>query len=103
MTHTDEWGPFDPAIDDCERRARLRSLRAIARMLLGPRGDVLDRALRCAETGGVSTETLHGVLTRLPSLDFRGILASYAALTRPVEPCGAQLPTSGSGSVGLET
>lgn len=87
MTSTDEWGPFDPAIDDCERRARLRSLRAIARMHLGPRGDVLDRALRCAETGAVSTEALHDVLTRLPSLDRRKVLASYAALTRPTEPC----------------
>lgn len=87
MTSTDEWGPFDPAIDDCERRARLRSLRAIARMHLGPRGDLLDRTLRCAETGAVSPETLHGVLARLPALDFRRVLASYAALVKPVEPC----------------
>lgn len=89
MTSTDEWGPFDPAIDDCERRARLRSLRTIVRMGLGPRGAILERALMCAETGAVSLETLNGVLTRLPSLDFRKILASYAALTRPVEQCGA--------------
>lgn len=87
MTSADEWGPFDPAIDDCERRARLRSLRAIARMLLGPRGDLLDRSLRCAETGAVSMQMLHSVLTRLPSLDYRKVLASYAALVRPTEPC----------------
>ena len=87
MTTADTWGPFALDIDDCERRARLRSLRAIVRLLLGPRGAVLERALTCAETGTVSLETLHGVLSRLPSLDFRKVLASYAALTRPTEPC----------------
>jgi hypothetical protein len=87
MTDIDRWGPWAAGIDDCERRARLRSLRAIVRMHLGPRGAILERALHCAETGAVSLEALHGILSRLPSLDLRKVLASYAALTRPVEPC----------------
>lgn len=87
MKPANTWGPFALDIDPCERRARLRSLRAVARMRLGPRGDFLDEALRCAEIGAVSHETLHNVLARLPSLDFRRVLASYAALTRPAEPC----------------
>lgn len=89
MQPVDQWGPFAPDLDPCERRARLRSLRAIVRMNLGPRGTLLDRALHCAEEGAVSLDTLHGVLSRLPSLDFRRVVASYAALTRPVEPCAA--------------
>lgn len=87
MTDIDRWGPWAADIDDCERQARLRSLRAIVRMNLGPRGAILERALTCAEAGTVSLETLHGVLSRLPSSDFRKVLASYAALTRPAEPC----------------
>jgi hypothetical protein len=87
MTTADSWGPFALDTDDCERRARLRSLRAIVRLLLGPRGAILERALTCAETGAVSLETLQGVLAGLPSLDFRKVLASYAALTRPTKSC----------------
>ena len=89
MAPADQWGPFVPDIDPCERRARLRSLRAIVRLLLGSRGDVLARALHCAEEGAVSIDTLHRTLSRLPSLDYRKVLASYAALTKPAAPCAA--------------
>lgn len=89
MTTMDRWGPFALDIDPCERRARLRSLRAIVRMLLGPRGDLLARAIHCAEEGMVGLDVLHGALSRLPSLDYRKVLASYAALTRPAAPCAA--------------
>lgn len=83
----DSWGPFDPSIDPCERRARLRSLRAIIRLLLGSRGDLLARALECAEHGHVALEAVLRGLNRLPSLDYRKVLASYAALTKPAAPC----------------
>lgn len=89
MTDLDRWGPWASGISDCERLARLRSLRAIVRLLLGPRGDVLARAIHCAEEGAVGLDTLHGALSRLPSLDYRKVLASYAALTRPAAPCAA--------------
>lgn len=87
MTTMDQWGPFASGITDCERTARLRSLRAIVRLLLGSRGDVLARALQCAEEGAISLDALHRALSRLPSLDHRKVLASYAALTKPAEPC----------------
>lgn len=89
MTEIDRWGPFSPGITDCERIARLRSLRAIVRLLLGPRGDVLARAVQCAEDGAVSLDALHRALSRLPSLDRRKVLASYAALTKPAAPCAS--------------
>lgn len=89
MDNLDRCGPWASDIDQCERRARLRSLRAIVRLLLGPRGDVLARAIHCAEEGAVSLDTLHAALSRLPSLDYRKVLASYAGLTRPAAPCMA--------------
>lgn len=89
MTDMDRWGPFALGITDCERTARLRSLRAIVRMLLGERGDVLARALHCAEEGAVSLDALHRALSRLPSLDYRKVLASYAALAKPAAPCAS--------------
>lgn len=87
MTNMDRWGPFSAGITDCERTARLRSLRAIVRLLLGPRGDVLATAVQCAEEGAVSLDALHRALSRLPSLDRRRVLASYAAVTKPAAPC----------------
>lgn len=90
MTDMDRWGPWASGIDDCERRARLRSLRAIVRMHLGPRGAILERGLHCAETGAASLEAVHGVLSRLPSMPLRQILGSYAALTKPTEPCKSE-------------
>ncbi len=83
----DQWGPFALDLDPCERRARLRSLRAVVRLLLGPRGDMLERALHCAEGGAVALDAVLSALNRLPSLDLRKVLASYAALTKPQAPC----------------
>lgn len=87
MTAMDQWGPFALDLDPCERRARLRSLRAIVRLLLGSRGDVLERAMHCAEDGAVALDVVLSALNRLPSLDLRKVLASYAALTKPQAPC----------------
>lgn len=33
----DQWGPFAPDLDQAEQRARLRALRAISRIIAGPR------------------------------------------------------------------
>lgn len=46
----DRWGPFADGIDEAERRARLRSMRAIVHLCAGPRGDALARHLRLAES-----------------------------------------------------
>lgn len=89
MEAIDRWGPWASGISDCERLARLRTLRTIVHLLLGRRGDVLERAIRCAEESVVDLDLLHVALSRLPSLDFRRVLASYAAIARPAAPCGA--------------
>lgn len=79
----DHWGPFASGLDPCERRARLRSLQAITRLHLGPRGSVLREALRAAETDDGQLPEALTALDRLASLDRRKVLASYAAFIRP--------------------
>ncbi|QEE37615.1 hypothetical protein [Methylobacterium sp. WL1] len=44
------FGPWRPDVDPAERLARLRAMRAIARVTLGPRGDAFTETLRKAET-----------------------------------------------------
>lgn len=85
----DQWGPFAPGLDACERRARLRSLRAIVRLHLGPRGDALARMLECAEALPELLVSAVEAINRLASLDRRRVLASYAGLTKPAAPCAA--------------
>lgn len=79
----DRWGPFASGLDPCERRARLRSLRAIARLHIGPRGAALDAALNAAESDEDQLPKALTALDRLASLDRRRVLASYAAFTAP--------------------
>ena len=81
----DAWGPFAPDLDPNERVARLRILRAVSHLLLGPRGLALQDAIRAAErhrTMGRLCEVLVEIDTLAPK-DRRHILASYAAVTRP--------------------
>ena len=87
MTTIDGWGPFVPALDPGELRARLRSLAAIIRLSLGRDGDLLARMVRCAEEGVVTLEALHNAIERLPSIPRRRIWAAYAGLTKPAAPC----------------
>ena len=79
----DAWGPFRPELDDAERLACLRSLRALARVLAGPRADYLCRALAEAETDPAALEPARAALRALEPVDRRKILATYAALLRP--------------------
>lgn len=76
------WGPFAPGIDPAEQRARLRSLRQTARLLIGPRGTDLCRLLAQAEADPEALEPACRALDALAANDRRQILASYAALTR---------------------
>ncbi len=78
----DQWGPFAPGIETAELRARLRSLRQTARLLIGPRGSDLCRWLAQAETDAAALEPACRALNALAANDRRQILASYAALTR---------------------
>lgn len=76
----DQWGPFAPGIDQAERRARLRSLRALSRVFCGPRAADLYRLLAEAETNPDALEPASVEINRLPPLDRRQILASFARL-----------------------
>ena len=78
----DQWGPFAPDIDDAERLARLRSLRALALVHCGPHGAVLRAALRAAETKPAALAIALEAINSLPAVPRRHLLASYAALDR---------------------
>ena len=89
MTAADQFGPWAPDLDPCERRARCRTLRAVARLMAGPRADALCSALACAETDSSHLDRALAALDRLASLDRRKILASYGPVMLPPAPCAA--------------
>jgi hypothetical protein len=69
-------------IDEGERRARLRSMRALVLTFCGP-AHPLGAALRAAEAG--DAETLADALAeidRLPALTRRRLLSTFALLSR---------------------
>lgn len=80
----DQWGPFALDLRPSERIARLRCLRAVVHLTCGPRGDDLSDRLRRAEMLSVSSESVLASLNALEPLDRRRVLASYAAINRPV-------------------
>lgn len=80
----DQWGPFAEGLDPAEQRARLRSLRALARVYCGPRAADLCSLLAQAETNPEALEPANVALNRLAPLDRRAILASFARLSTSV-------------------
>jgi len=80
---SDAWGPFRPDLDEAERWARLRCLRAVVHLSTGARGADLAALLRRAETDPTALPAAINALDRLAGLDRRHVLASYAALSRP--------------------
>ncbi len=80
MRTLDQWGPWAADLDPCERLARTRALRAVARIMAGPRAADLCAALARAETNTSGLEDAHAALNRLGSLDMRRIVGSYARL-----------------------
>lgn len=76
----DQFGPWAAGLDAAEQRARLRAMRALARVHCGPRGADLVRLLARAETDPAALEPALVALDRLPSNDRRHLLASYSAL-----------------------
>lgn len=83
MTDRPTFGPWRPGIDAAERRARCRSMRAVAGLLIGPRADALCEALIAAETDPDALDQAAVELDRLASLDRRHILASYGTRAKP--------------------
>lgn len=80
---SDQFGPWAPNLPVIERTARLRAMQAIARLSCGPRADRLCALLRRAETDPDALEPAAVALGRLEALDYRRVLASFAALHRP--------------------
>ncbi|AWB26203.1 hypothetical protein DA075_35635 (plasmid) [Methylobacterium currus] len=78
----DQFGPWRPDITDAERLARLRSLRAIAHLTLGPRGEAFAVALRLSERDPDQLPVALRALDALAPLDRRQVLASFASLHR---------------------
>ncbi|GJD36466.1 hypothetical protein QO012_002568 [Methylobacterium aerolatum] len=81
MRTIEMWGPWAAGLDPCERLARTRALRAVARIMAGRRAADLCAALARAETDASGLEEAHGALNRLGSLDMRRIVGSYGGLT----------------------
>ncbi|WP_375458336.1 hypothetical protein [uncultured Enterovirga sp.] len=81
------WGPFVPGIDAAERKARLRSLRALVKVLTGPRGHDANLALLRAEITDGDSDVLreaHAEFGRLGTLDQRRVLSSFADVQTPI-------------------
>lgn len=81
-----QFGPWALDLEPGERLARLRSLRALARVLVGPRAVELCELLHQAETDPAALVLAADVLDRLAPLDMRRLLSTYASLTRPLPP-----------------
>ncbi|TXN04196.1 hypothetical protein FV242_08250 [Methylobacterium sp. WL64] len=89
MASLDEFGPWATSIDACERRARCRTFRAIARMIAGPRTTALCDALACSENDPAHLERALVAFEGLASLDKRRILGSFHPVMMAPTPCAA--------------
>lgn len=78
----DRWGPFADGIDNAERLARLRALRAITHLCAGPRGDRLAAELHRAERDVSRLPIALEALDALTALDRRQVLSSFARVHR---------------------
>ncbi|MFE1603339.1 hypothetical protein [Methylobacterium sp. ID0610] len=81
--HLDKWGPFSPAIKPAERVARCRGLAAVVHLITGPRDNEAVRLLRVAEHDPSALAEAAKAINALPTIDKRGVWATYATLTRP--------------------
>lgn len=92
------WGPFQPGLEAGERLARLRTLRGLIRVLAGPRGAEAGHKLLLAEVDPDDEVLAEAAqeFDRLPAIDRRRVLASFAALLPPAEvkAKGAAPPTA---------
>lgn len=79
MIEVGDIGPWAAGLDDGERAARCRELRALALVYLGP-GHRLTLALGAAAADPAALETARAELSALPALRLRRLLASYLAL-----------------------
>lgn len=81
--YIDTWGPFSPDIDTAERNARLRSLRTVVHIVMGPRCEPLSALLSMAEVDPSWLLDANHELNALPTRDRRRVLASYGSVACP--------------------
>lgn len=74
------FGPWAPELAETERVARCRAMRAVARLIAGPRSQALQTALRVAEADPWWAPHAVSALNAMAPLDQRRILSSYDAL-----------------------
>jgi hypothetical protein len=77
---SDRFGPWADGLTPAELLARLRSMRAIAGLLCGPRAKHLCSLLAAAEFDPGALAPALVALVGLAPLDRRHVLASYAKL-----------------------
>jgi hypothetical protein len=83
---TAPFGPWSPDIDPVERTAQLRSLAALAAVLVGSHHPLVAE-LRKAETDPDAAERALALLDGLPSLTRRRLITTFGAITfRPAPP-----------------
>lgn len=86
LTPSRQFGPWALDLEPGERLARLRSLRAIVRLLTGPRGAALADLLLLSETDVSALPEAAAALDELTPLDLRRVLSTYAGLARTLPP-----------------
>jgi len=67
------------ALDEAERRARLRSLRALVRVIGGGEAAAVEDAIAAAEADIALLTAADRALDRLPSITLRRVLSTFAA------------------------
>lgn len=77
----DRWGPFTPDLDEPERIARCRCLRAVVHLTTSPRGEAASRLLQNAERDPIALGAAARALNAMDATDKRHVWASYARLS----------------------
>jgi len=83
MSSIDAWGPWAPGLSACETVARLRCLRALVHVLVGPRGGLVCAYLEQSEVDPTFAPHALAEFNTMGSRDLRSVVASYGALTCP--------------------
>jgi hypothetical protein len=79
--------PWSPTVGEIERGKQLRSMAAVAYMLLGP-CHPLWSTLRRSESDAMAFAAAQDLVEALPALTRRRLLSTFAAITWPRKPRG---------------
>ncbi|KMO20711.1 hypothetical protein [Methylobacterium platani] len=76
----DRFGPWRDGLSDAERLARLRCMRTVSHLILGPRGEAFAGALRQAESDPDHLPIALRALDALAPIERRQVLCSFARI-----------------------